>query len=93
MNSQEKIALVVSVMTAKLDSASKDSLKLMLARPNAVRVAKVANFSISGVKLNELFDTEELYEIVNSIYHYAEDLLSPIANGIEDANLLAQLQA
>jgi hypothetical protein len=90
---QQRIDAVVAVMTKILDGASKDSIKSMLSRPNPVRVAKVADFSISGTKLSQLFLAKDLYEIVNKVYRHAEDILSPIANGIEDATLLAQLQA
>ena len=80
-------------MTSTLDKASKEALTVMLKRTNAVRVAKIANFSVSGVKLSELFNTDELYGITNAVYWYAEDLLSPTLNGIQDDALLAQLQA
>ena len=88
-----KIQLIVNVMTATLDKASKDALALMLKRPNSVRVAKIANFAVSGKRLNQLFSTEELYEITNAVYHYAEELLAPTLNGIQDDELLAQLEA
>jgi len=88
-----KQQLVVNKMTATLDKASKDALTTMLKRPNAVRVAKIANFAISGTSLNKLFTTEEIYGITNAVYFYAEDLLAPSMNNIVDDELLAQLQA
>ena len=80
-------------MTATLDRASKDAISAMLKRTNAVRVAKIANFAVSGTKLSDIFDTEELYSITNAVYWYAEDLLAPALNGIQDDKLLAQLTA
>ena len=88
-----KQQLIVNKMTATLDKASKEALTVMLKRPNAVRVAKIANFAVSGTKLSELFSNDELYGICNSVYYYAEDLLSPSLNGVVDDELLAQLQA
>ena len=93
MELNQKQQLIVNLMTAKLDKASKDSIATMLKRPNSVRVAKVANFAVSKTKLSELFSTEELYDIVNTIYWYAEDLLAPTMNGIQDDELLAKLKA
>jgi hypothetical protein len=88
-----KQQLVVNLMTSALDKASKDSIALMLKRTNSVRVAKVANFAVSGTKLSDLFTTDELYGITNTVYHYAEDLLTPTLNGIEDPALLKLLKA
>lgn len=87
-----KQQLVVNKLTTTLDKASREALLTMLKRPNAVRVAKLANFKISGVALNELFDTDEIYGITNAVYWYAEDLLAPAMNGIQDDKLLAQLR-
>jgi len=93
MELTNKQQLIINLMTSTLDKASKEALTVMLKRTNAVRVAKIANFSVSGVKLSELFNTDELYGITNAVYWYAEDLLSPTLNGIQDDALLAQLQA
>jgi len=91
MNNKQQ--LIFDLMADKLNKASKESLLAMLKRPNSVRVAKIANFSVSGVKLSEIFSNEELYELTNNIYYLAEDLLSPTLNGVEDKELLAKLQA
>ena len=88
-----KQQLVINTMTSTLDKASKDALTTMLKRPNAVRVAKIANFAVSGVQLNKLFSTEEIYGITNAVYFYAEDLLAPSMNSVQDDALLAELQA
>jgi hypothetical protein len=88
-----KQQLVINLMTATLDKASKEALTSMIKRANSVRVAKIANFKVSGVALNELFNTEEIYGITNAVYWYAEDLLAPTLNGVKDDELLAQLQA
>ena len=92
-NLTNKQQLVINLMCQTLDKASKDSLTSMLKRANSVRVAKIANFAVSGTKLSELFTTDELYGITNAIYWYAEDLLAPTLNGVTDDELLAQLQA
>lgn len=88
-----KQQLIVNKMTSTLDKVSKEALATMLKRPNSVRVAKIANFSVSGTQLNTIFSTEEIYGITNAIYFYAEDLLAPAMNGVEDADLLKQLTA
>ena len=92
-NLTNKQQLVINLMTAKLDKASKEAIAIMLKRTNSVRVAKIANFSVSNVKLSAIFSTDELYDITNTVYYYAEDLLAPSMNGIVDDKLLAQLQA
>ena len=84
---------VVNLMTATLSKASKDAIVAMLKRANSVRVAKIANFEVSGTKLSTIFTTEELYTITNSVYWYAEDLLAPTLNGVQDDKLLKLLQA
>ena len=89
----KKQQLIVNLMTSTLDKASKDSISAMLKRANSVRVAKIANFAVSGTKLSAIFTTEELYSITNSVYWYAEDLMAPSLNGINDDNLLKQLRA
>ena len=88
-----KQQLVINLMTTTLDKVSKEALTLMLKRTNGVRVAKVANFSVSGTKLSDLFSTDELYGITNTVYYYAEDLLAPSLNGVTDDALLKQLKA
>jgi hypothetical protein len=88
-----KQQLIINLMTATLDKASKDAIATMLKRTNAVRVAKIANFAVSGTKLSDLFSTDELYAITNAVYWYAEDLLAPSLNGIQDDKLLKQLKA
>jgi len=93
MELTNKQQLVINLMTATLDRASKESIATMLKRTNAVRVAKIANFSVSNVKLSELFNTDELYGITNAVYWYAEDLLAPTLNGVNNDELLAKLQA
>jgi hypothetical protein len=88
-----KQQLIVNLMTSTLDKASRDSISAMLKRHNSVRVAKIANFAVSGTKLSDLFSTDELYAITNAVYWYAEDLLAPSLNGIQDDKLLKQLKA
>tara|TARA_R110001606_G_scaffold352622_1_gene503026 strand:+ start:1173 stop:1460 length:288 start_codon:yes stop_codon:yes gene_type:complete len=92
-NLTNKQQLVVNLMTDTLDKASKEALTFMTKRKDSVRVAKIANFSVSKTKLSDLFTTDELYGITNSVYYYAEDLLSPTLNGVEDLALLASLKA
>jgi hypothetical protein len=65
----------------------------MLKRPNSVRVAKIANFTVSGTMLKDVFTTQELYDITNAVYFHAEDLLAPSSNDIQNDALLAQLKA
>ena len=88
-----KQQLVVNVMTETLDKASKEAIATMLKRPNSVRVAKIANFQVSGTSLNKLFTTDDIYGITNAVYFYAEDLLAPTMNGVTNDELLKQLKA
>ena len=88
-----KQQLIVNVMTETLDKAAKESIATMLKRPNSVRVAKIANFQVSGTPLNKLFTTDEIYGITNAVYFYAEDLLAPTLNGVTNDELLKQLKA
>jgi hypothetical protein len=88
-----KQQLIVNLMTATLDKASKEAISAMLKRSNSVRVAKIANFEVSGTKLSALFSTDEIYAITNAIYWYAEDLMAPSLNGIKDDALLKRLKA
>lgn len=58
----------------------------LLARPNAVRVAKLANFSliddVSGetIIIKDIVSTEELYEVVNKVYNHFRNLTEPQAD-------------
>ena len=88
-----KQQLVINRLTATLDKASRDSISAMLKRSNSVRVAKIANFAISGTKLSDIFSDEEIYGITNQVYYYAEDLMAPAMNGIQDDELLKQLKS
>ena len=88
-----KQQLVVNLMTSTLDKASRDSISAMLKRANSVRVAKIANFAVSDTKLSDIFTTEELYSITNAVYWYAEDLLAPTLNGVQNDELLKLLKA
>ena len=88
-----KQQLIVNLMTSTLDKASKDSISAMLKRQSSVRVAKIANFNISGTKISDLFSTDELYEITNAVYWYAEDLMAPSLNGVVNDELLKLLKA
>ena len=88
-----KQQLVVNLLTSTLDKASKEAIATMLKRPNSVRVAKIANFSVSKVPPNKLFTTDDIYGITNAVYFYAEDLLAPTMNGVTNDELLKQLKA
>jgi len=88
----KKQQAIVNLMTSTLDKASRDSISAMLKRANSVRVAKIANFAVSGTKLSAIFSTEELYAITNAVYWYAEDLMAPSLNGINDDVLLKLLK-
>ena len=93
MELTNKQQLVINLMTSTLDKASKESIATMLKRPNSVRVAKIANFAVSGTKLSDIFSSDELYGVTNAVYYYAEDLLSPSLNGVNDDELLKLLTA
>lgn len=76
-----------------LSKASNEALANMLKRTPKQRTYKMANYHISNVKLSELFSNEELYAIIDVVYDYAEDKLSPTGDGIVDDALLKQLKA
>ena len=64
----------------------------LIKRPQNVRVAKVANFQISGVAVKDLFESEDIYYITNKAYNSFKQQLEVDINGVQNDELLKALQ-
>jgi len=72
----------------------------LLERPNAVRVAKLANFLLvddksgESITVTNVVTTEELYAIVNKCYNHFRNLTEPQADKREiSSGIFSQLKA
>lgn len=89
-NKIDTIADIYIDTIAKFISSRKlnpiENYNKLIARPNSVRVAKLANFllvdDVSGesVAVTDIVSTEELYLIVNKVYNHFRNLTEPQAD-------------
>lgn len=101
LTNEEKIELIAQAYTKVIEDycrANRLNLRHMadklLSRKSAVRVAKVANFRISGTPVNIILaDDESIYHCTNRIYGLIRDWTEVSIEEIKDDALLAQLQS
>lgn len=83
-------AIVSYIEAQKLPKAK--TLGALLNRPQSVRVGKVASFTVSGVKLSDIFSTDDIYYITNKAYNQFKRYAEVDVVGITDDDLLQVLQ-
>lgn len=95
----DRISLVVDTYVSSIQSYIEahslnrtKAIQAILKRPNAVRVGKIASFQISGVPVNQLFSTEDIYTITNRVYNQFNRVIEPDVSGVTNDTLLAQLR-
>lgn len=97
----DKIELIAQTYTRTIEDyckANRINIRTMaeklLTRKSAVRVAKLANFKVSGVPINEILtDSEDLYHCTNKVYGTIRDWTEVSVDSIIDDELLAKLQS
>jgi len=100
LNKEQKIQLVADTYVSIIETYCKSNkinirqmCEKLLNRPNAVRVAKLANFSISGTTVASIFNSDEdLYTITNKAYGLIRSKTEVDINSVDDPELLKQLQ-
>ena len=101
LTTEAKVELIAQAYTKVIEDyckANRINIRTMaeklLLRKSAVRVAKLANFKVSGVPINEiLVDNEDLYHCTNKVYGAIRDWTEVSIDAIVDDELLAKLQS
>lgn len=71
----------------------KQMCEKLLLRHNSVRLAKVANFEVSGTKLSDIFENDDLYTITNKVYGEFRRATEVSIDSVQDDQLLSQLMS
>lgn len=100
LTTDEKISTIVTVYVELVKTYCqqhkinyKQMCEKLLLRYNSVRLAKVANFEVSGTKLSDIFDNDSLYTITNKVYGEFRRATEVSVDSIQDDELLAQLMS